>query len=738
MRKFIAIFFILVGIFSTASPVLACPVPDYLTCDELGSGYQFGFGVKPAQNGTYILVNTINTRLFGGAPADRNNSVTISNSDLRTFDWSASLGIDAIIVQAGRQSTVRYFNEDLSGAGVYGALQQDGRPYQIEKMYFCYDYELAVDVEAEGTGTGGSGAWEITKTVADAAKTAFAGESAAFDYTVATALVAGGEGSNFSLETTLTITNNSPLTAALVGGSVVLNPGNINLLPDMRCAGAPLTFPRRLYPHNQLVCTATTPLESQVEGTVAAQIRTSGYVGGGSATDEVEWTLTGGGGGGTSVTVTDTNAAFGGPYTISNSQTWNYSVDLACPVDPAAYANGPVTVALDNTAAITETGQSASQSVSLVCYAPTVSTSANASYNVQYVWEITKTSPLSNLELDELETANVDYTATVDVASTVQTDATVAGTVTVGNPRPDAPMTVAVADEIAPGVPVQFSDCTSPVTIPAGGSVTCNFTTSVETLPAGNNTATATLNSITFTATAPFAGTGMTETDECVTVYDSAFTEPLGVVCANQAPYVFPYTVTVGPYEGHCRDTSYVNTAYFYTNDTGAEGFDTYILDIYIKCPVVTNCVRTIQYWLAHGDPTNPTTYNATWNLVQPSGPSSPFYTTGWTWIQTLGMNSSSSNYLRLAQAYIAAKLNILYGAIPNDLVTTNTARAEELLAQYASSQNLVTGSVATEFRSVTTVLSNFNRGALGVPVCSDCNDRPGATGIPPVRLSDN
>lgn len=724
MRKFIAIFFILVGIFSTTSPVFACPTPDYLKCDELGSGYQFSFGVKPAQDGTYIFVNTINTRLFGGAPVDVNNSVTISNSDLRTFDWSATLGIDAVIVQAGRQSTVRYYDENLSGTGVYGALEPGGRPYQIDKVYFCYDYELAVAAEAKGTASGGSGTWDITKSVADAEKTAFAGESAAFDYTVAATVVAGGEGSSFSLETTVTITNNTPLTAVLVGGSAVLNPGNIDLMPAMECLDAPLTFPIRISPSGELVCTATTALESQVEGTVTVEIRTSGNVGGASATDEIEWSGTGGGGGGyNSVTVTDTNAAFGGPYTISESRTWNYSVDLACPVDPAAYADGPVTVTLDNTAAITETGQSASQSVALVCYAPTVSTSANASYNVQYVWEITKASLISNLQLEEFESTSVDYTATVDVASTVQTDATVAGSVTVGNPRPDAPMTVAVVDEIALGIPVLFSNCTSPVTIPAGGSVTCNFTTTVEILPSGNNTAMVTLNGITFTATAPFDNTGMTEIDECITVYDTAFTEPLGVVCANQAPYVFPYSVTIGPYEGACRDTSYVNTASFITNDTGAEGYDTNILDIRIKCPVVFNCVRTIQYWLNHSDPNDPE-YNPTWDQVGPSGPSSPFFTTGWTWVQALGMSSSSSTYLRLAQAYIAAKLNTLYGALPNETVSTNIARAEVLLAQYATSQNLVTGAVATEFRNVTTVLGNFNRGVTGVPVCVDCNDR--------------
>lgn len=735
MRKFIAIFFILVGIFSTTAPVFACEPPppsNEFDCEDLGRGYQLGFQIYGARNGTYYFTRYFG-RLVGGAPEDRQNSVTISGSDSRTFDWSASMGIDAVIVNTGGQSAVTRLNEATSGNDYHGATNYYGKPYQVSKVFFCYDYELSVDVEAEGTATGGSSSvtWDITKSVDAAQKSAFAGEQAVFNYTVAVdaETVAGGDNGTgtYSLKTVLKIKNNTPLTARMTNGSLVLNPGNINLLTPsttIDCGGRQLRMPLRLNARSELVCTLTTPLESMVVGAVTAQVQTYGYVGGGSDTADVVWTTVGGGTGEVGfdeITVTDTNAAFGGPRTATASQSWQYPVSLACPTDPAAYTNGQATVTLNNTAAIVETEQSASQAVTLTCYAPTVSTTASASYDVAYTWGITKVSPLTEIELEENETADVDYLSTVDVVDTVQSNTTLAGSVTIGNPNPAADMTVSIVDEIAEGV-VVATDCADPVTIPAGGSVTCNFTTPTETQVEGTNHAEVMLNGIAFAADAQYATSIGNETDECVTVYDTAFDEPLGTFCADEAPVEIPYQITIGPYD-QCQETSYLNTASFVTNDTGADGYSTWELLIDIQCPIETNCVRPISYWLNNSDPADPENYAPTWDLVGPGGPATPFFDTGFTWVEVLARNASSSTYYRLAQAYIAAKLNVLFGALPNEEVVTNMALAETLLDQYDTDQGAITGDIIVEFRNVTTVLSNFNRGVTGIPVCADCQD---------------
>ncbi len=718
MRKIVPFVIIFIILFWNVAPVFACeppPTNNPVDCKSVGKGYQFGLLITGARNGKYPLSTGYGRQLIGGAPQDKNNFINISNSDLHTFNWDASLGIDAVIIQAGGQTKVKKLSEEKSGKGYHGAADWRGKPYKVEKAVFCYDYELSISNNAEGVSVGGPAAWNITKKVAAAEKAAFAGEKATFDYTVAVQKVAGGDSGN-RLTSEVKIKNATPLTATLTSVGERLNPGDVALKLD--CGD--IHFPYRLSPGKELTCTTSMDLASQVDGSVRASVRTYGNVGGASSTANIAWsgTTLPGTGGNAEVTVTDTNAAFGGPFKVTGDQSWTYAVELACPTDPGVYTDGKQTTTLANTAAIAETNQSASQSVTLQCYAPTVSTSAGASYDLQYAWDITKTGSLKSLTLQENETANVDYVTTVSVTGTTQTNVRMAGFVTIGNPHPGAPLTADLIDEMAPGTPAPFSDCTSPLTIPAGQTVTCHFDTAAEAVPAGDNTVQVVMNGITFGASAPFTS-AKNEIDECVTVTDTAFEAPLGTVCADKAPATFPYSVAIGPYPD-CRETSYLNTAEFVTNDTGATDYATWELPIVIECPIEYNCVRTIKYWVSHADKSNPATYNATWDKA--GGPDTPFYTTGSSWLQILS-GSANNTYLRLAQAYIAANLNTLWGAVANDAVSASLTQAETLLADYATNQSGVTGTVATDFKNVTTVLSNFNRGVLGAPICADCQE---------------
>lgn len=726
MRKIIAVFMLFFGLLSIAEPVLACnppppPQPTYIDCSDLGRGYKFGFRIDGAPNGVFPLSSRVGT-LIGGAPSDSKNYIKISNSDYRVFDWSASLGIDAVIIQAGGKPTVRKLSEDKNGNDFHGLADNRGKAYRVEKVTFCYDYELGVSVEAQGSGSNTT-AWAITKQVDTSEQNKFAGEKAIFNYTVTVDKTAG-ELTGLAVASTVKIKNNTPLSARIASIGEVLNPGST--ATKLNCGR--IRFPYSLGARGELTCTSSTPVQTRPENSRVV-VNTSNDVGGGKASTQISWSesATAYPAPGTdSITVTDSNAAFGGPYPVTAGQSWNYPVEIACPADPASYTDGEQTITLDNTAAITETGQKASQSVTLNCYAPTLSSATRVSYDVAYAWAITKTSPTKELTVQVGETASVDYTVGVSVAKQELSNFKASARVTVTNPNPSAPLAATLVDEIAPGVPAAPIDCATSITVPAGGSITCNFAGAVDSGQAAANTSKLTMNDIDFTASAPydFQNAAKNEIDECVTVTDDALDNPLGTACADKAPASYTYSLNIGPY-AQCRknSTSYVNSAVYVANDTGASGYANWEVIITIPCPPDTNCTRTIDYWRTHGSPADQVNYAKTWDKVPPSGPASPFFTTNLTWSQMIQASPANQTYVQLAQAYIAARLNILYGAAARADVSAAISHAEQILARYAATQGYITGSVAQDFTSTAAALENFNNGRSGPPVCYDCNE---------------
>lgn len=723
MRKLFISFLILLGLLSVAAPVLACETPPpagSTTCADLGSGYSYGFKISGSRSGVYHFTSDRGT-LVGGAPQDKINFVKIFNSNGRSFDWSASLGIDAVIINAGSKSNVVKLNEKKDGDNFHGTADYRGRLSTIDKIYFCYDYELSASTTAQGTSST-STAWEITKNAATVEQSKFAGETATFDYTVAVKKTAGSD-SGSVVSSVVKIKNNTPLKAYVVSVKDYLNPDRVPVTLDC----GKYHFPTYLYPGAEIACTASTPVSGKINGDNFVYVRTYGNVGGASATGHIQWSGSGTGTPGSSkATVTDTNAAFGGPYTVENDQTWTYPVSLSCPSDPAAYTDGETTVTLKNTAAITETDQQASEDVTLHCYAPVVTASGSPTYDEQYFWNITKTSTVTNLTLKKEETATVPYEVKVDVAKSIKTNLQVTGAVTVANPNPDAPMTVTLADEIAPGVPATLIDCTNPVTIPADSSVTCNYQNPVDGEAAGTNVANVTFNNIVFNATAAydFANAQVAKKiDACVNVTDDALSAPLGTVCTDAAPANFTYNLQLGPYlNASCNSKStYVNTASFVTNDTQTSGLANWKVNLTIKCQSGNNCTYTPVYWASHADPSNTATYNTTWDKVTPSGPSSPFFGTGSTWIEMLQTDPGESAYRQLAQSYITADLNVKYGANASPAFLTKLDHAASLLNQYGAAQDTIGEDVVPDFLDTADQMNNFNNGLTGPGICPDC-----------------
>lgn len=717
MRKIFSLVFVFIAIFTLVQPVEACdptpPSPEYVDCNDLGSGYKFGFRVKYAPNGKFRFTSSYGT-LTGGAPSDPNNYVQIYNSNGYVFDWQASLGIDAVIVNAGGKSRVIKDAEDDDGHKYYGKTDSRGRPYKISSVEFCYDYELSVSKTATGVAATGS-AWEITKGVAVPSIAKFAGETASFDYTVDVRKVSSGE-SGYSVRGEVVVTNNTPLKAYIVEIKDYLKPGDIKVSLD--CG---VSFPYKLYPGKTLTCTYNRSLGGKLEGKNTVKVYTKYDVGGGYAEDSIEWTTESGGGTGPSqVTVTDTQAAFGGPFTISDSATWTYAVQATCPGDPALYTDGKLTTVVDNTAAIVETNQSASAQAVLDCYLPSITQANTTSLDVKYNWGIQKVGSVDDLILSLNETRPVDYTVTLSVLNAIETNHKLAGTVTLTNPHPTAALTGVLAAEPAPGTPATLTDCTSEVTIPAGGSVTCSYEAPLTASLPGTTNASFAFNSLSVVNTKDYSFDAATrsEVDECVTVLDDKY-GPLGEVCATEAPKVFTYTMEVGGLTV-CEAVPFTNVATFTTNDTQTPGSASWMVYLQVDCET-DKCLNTMDYWIEHSFAGN---YDSTWDKVQPSGPTSPFFGTGSTWVETLQrtpqMNADprANMYLALSRDYITAKLNQLQGSqIPAEIITA-MASAEVLLDEYDNGTSSISDETFAEMEALFEMLNNYNNGGLGQEVC--------------------
>lgn len=743
-------------LFGTVLPVEAChttppSTPSYsYDCEDLGDGYHLGFRITGARNGEYKFTPAYG-KLTGGAPADPAHGVTISNSNGKSFNWDSNMGIDAVIVSTTYKPRV-YRHEDLtSGTDYKGKRDSRGRYYPVTKVDFCYNYNLTVEQTATGTTGGSSVSWDITKTMTPASQVKFAGEAAKFDYTVSVEKTVTGSGQEGTVVTgEITVINDTPLKATLTNGKVRLNPGDIEVTLDCgdafekqanyynyfnqyyrhnSCNSCYNRYIRNNYhksynyqlkPGESVTCTYEKELDEVLEdGTATVWVDTTGYVTGVTDIVPIEWTNSDVVSGGfDTVTVTDSQEAFGGPYTVSESTTWSYSVDMPCPTDPAVYTDGQWAGEMVNTAAITETGQSASQTAALQCYVPLLSQTAGTSLSRQYLWGIDKFSPVSELLLEPYNSEYVDYTVTMSVAGTQDTNLKITGSVTVANPNPTADLTGDLTGQVAPDAPLTLTDCTNPVTIPAAGSLTCNFEAVPPTSAPGASTATFSFNSLNFTTSVPydFNNGTKTETDRCVTVTDDKYGE-LGTTCVDDLT-PFSYYMEVGGYT-RCGMYTFPNTASFVTNDTQTTGEDTWIVNIPMPCE--TNCVTDAGWWVYHSDPTaDPASnrwYDETWNLVLPSGPNSPFFESGDTWISAFGRNAKLSAYYAMAHEYMAAQLNVYRGADASQ-VTEAMAQAAALLEEYDTHQADVTGDVLAQFNDLKTQLNTFNKGYAGPEPC--------------------
>lgn len=688
---------------AAASPTT--PTPIYVagnpTCTDLG--YAHGFKVDPPNAGTYSI--------------DGVHTVTVATDGVY-FDWTSTIGIDAVISKGGPNANQYVYDppaESFGDTGLHSPINAtNDKPYGLSHIEFCYDYELGVTKTADTSFTR-TYSWTIDKSASPSTLDMFTGDSGTASWTVAVDRIATD--SDWAASGQITIHNPDPTGPATITGVTDAISGAGDAV--VTCG---VSFPYSLAASGTLTCSYTKALPDAAARTNTATVTTSGAVGGGSGTAAVTFGAPTTTTGYASVTVGDTN---GGSWTFNGSGSETYSETFTCDTDEGTHTN---------TATISETGQSDAASVTVNCYAPTVTKTAATALTRTYHWTIDKSADQSALTLALGQSFLVNYQVAVGLAATPFTDSgwTVSGQITVHNPAPMAAPLTGVGDTLS-GVGAVTVSCpvTFPYSLAAGADLVCSYTQAVPDATTRTNTATATLqNTPTGTtdfsgsATADFSSASVTLVDDNVSVTDT-YAGALGSVNYAVAPTTFTYSRLIGPY-AVCGDDTITNTATFTTDDTAATGSDSWTVDVSVPCD--TGCTLTIGYWKTHAG------FGPQADMVTPllpvwlgtsGGAKSVNVTTAALAVQLLGFEGSdgvfaaSNGINKLYAQLLGAKLNIEDGAA-GTAVAGVISSADAFLATHDSlSWAGLTKAQKNGVLGWATMLDNYNNGLVGPGHCS-------------------
>lgn len=696
-----------------AASVTPVFVPGNPSCTSLG--YSNGFKPQPEPP-------TSNTYPF---PSDPANSVTIT-SDGTFFDWTSTLGIDAVIVKGGPNANVYVYDppaESFSDTGLHSPINPSNNdPFGLSHIEFCYDYEIEVSKDAQTTFTR-TFDWTIDKSVTPAIWDLFTGDSGTSQYTVAVTKDAGTD-SGWAVKGTITIHNPHPTLGATITSvtdsvdgiaATVICPGGI---PQDLAAGA------------TLICSYNASLPDGEDRTNTATVTTSGAIDGGTGTAAVVF------GAPTTkmndtIMVLDTNKEH---WIFGDSGQETYKRTFTCDGDKGKHPN---------TATIEETGQFSSAGVTVNCYALAVTKDAATSFTRKWTWTIGKSADETDLTLSPGQLFDVNYEVTVS-ATSEDNEHHVSGNIWVSNPNPsrDASLT-AVSDIVSPDIAADVV-CPSS-TVPAGGSLHCTYSADLPDATDRTNTATATLQNFNYdfegqgtasgttdfsgTANVSFSNATTQEIDECIDVSDTNV-DPLGTVCAGDAPKTFTYSLGFGQHPDadvqlECGDNSHTNTASFVTNDSGATGQDSETVKAHLAC--AAGCTLTPGYWKTHSHH-GPAPADDAWFNLGAGGADTPFFISGKTYYQVLWTPPTGGNaYYILAHAYIAAKLNILNGASTTPQVDAAITYAESFFATNTPSTTLTKAQRNAAISNAGT-LDKYNNGLTGPGHCSEEQEKVGGS----------
>jgi uncharacterized repeat protein (TIGR01451 family) len=561
--------------------------------------------------------------------------------------------------------------------------------------------------------------WTIEKSVDPETKALFDGQTADFDYSV-TATKGAGVDSNAHVAGNITVHNPASIGATLtsvtdsisgVGSAPVVCPNlTVPAGGDLVCSYSS-ALPNTSGRTNTATATQDNGTEYQGTANVTFGAPTNVY----NDSDSVDDTIDDGDFGPFSSTTTN-------PYT----ETYDCS--------GVEYTDGVGQKKIHNTATLVNDGDSASADVTITCYRLSVTKSADTSYDRDYDWTIDKSADATSLTLAEGQSYIVNYSVKVTRDGGHDSNYAVSGDVVVHNPAPmDATLT-SISDTIT-GIGAVTLDCPN-MTVPASGTLTCTYETTLPDKSDRTNTATATAYTKDYTGDADITfGSPTNTTDECVDLSDT-FAGDLGTVCAGGST-TKTYTRDVG--QAACGEYDLPNTASFETNDNGDTGSDGWTVHVSIPCP--TGCTLTQGYWKTHSSK-GPAPYDDAWGLLDAlegsgtpltwagdgsyHGANEPFFyptNDSATWYKVFWTSPSGNAYYQLAHQYEAAVLNILNDADAPASVTNAIAHAEALFEQYSPADIAAlkgNDPLRKDFIDTAGILGSYNTGKIGPGHCDE------------------
>jgi hypothetical protein len=308
--------------------------------------HSFDYQGTPTNAGTTDFTGTASVD-FSGA------SVTEVNKEIHVNDSNNPSGSPWTFTDSGSETYTRTFTCDdddgthANTATITETGQSDDASVTVECSARVPTLEVSKTVSTSLTRTY---TWDIVKSVDPASWTLYTGESGTSTYTVSVTRT-GPTDSGWAVSGTITVFNNGLVSTTIESVTDMISP---DIAATVECS---VELPHELDVGESLTCTysASLPNADTRTNTVTVTVGTAEF----SGTGSVDFS-------GASVTevnkeihVTDTN---GDSWVFSDSGSVSYEKTFTCDEDDGTH---------DNTATITETGQSDDASVTVECSART-------------------------------------------------------------------------------------------------------------------------------------------------------------------------------------------------------------------------------------------------------------------------------------------------------------------------------------------------------------------------------
>lgn len=128
--------------FSCVTPIVVSGNPNCATLNASSNSAfahitsNFGFKIDPPASGTWTFTNAAGRTLTGSAPPSGSSRVTVSLQNSKTFNWSATRSIKAVIVKGGPNANVYAY---APSAFSDTTLTTVGNGPAISHIEFCFD-----------------------------------------------------------------------------------------------------------------------------------------------------------------------------------------------------------------------------------------------------------------------------------------------------------------------------------------------------------------------------------------------------------------------------------------------------------------------------------------------------------------------------------------------------------------------------------------------------------------------